>query len=104
MKPINVDKYQPLMVGGGGLGIDGPQGLVRRVLFYNVLYWGFPGDSDGKRIHLQCRRPQFNPWVGKIPWRREWLPTPVFLSGYPMDRGAWQATVPWVSKESDTTE
>jgi len=23
----------------------------------------------------------FNPWVGKIPWRREWLPTPVFLPG-----------------------
>ena len=23
----------------------------------------------------------FNPWVGKIPWRREWQPTPVFLSG-----------------------
>ena len=26
------------------------------------------------RIHLQCRRPGFNPWVGKIPWRRERLP------------------------------
>ena len=25
----------------------------------------------------QCRRPGFNPWVGKIPWRRERLPTPV---------------------------
>ena len=30
---------------------------------------------------MQCRRPRFNPWIGKIPWRREWLPTPVFLSG-----------------------
>ena len=29
----------------------------------------------------QCRRPRFDPWVGKIPWRREWLPTPVFLPG-----------------------
>ena len=27
------------------------------------------------------QRPGFNPWVGKIPWRREWLPTPVFLPG-----------------------
>ena len=26
-------------------------------------------------------RPRFNAWVGKIPWRREWLPTPVFLPG-----------------------
>ena len=30
-------------------------------------------------FHLQCRRSRFNPQVGKIPWRREWLPTPVFL-------------------------
>ena len=29
---------------------------------------------------LQCRRLQFNSWVGKIPWRRDRLPTPVFLS------------------------
>jgi len=28
-----------------------------------------------------CRRPEFDPWVGKIPWRRKWLPTPVFLPG-----------------------
>ena len=33
------------------------------------------------RICLQCGRPGFNPWVGKIPWRRERLPTPVFWPG-----------------------
>ena len=33
------------------------------------------------KICLQCRGPEFDPWVGKIPWRREWLPTPVFLPG-----------------------
>ena len=27
------------------------------------------------------RIPRFNPWVGKIPWIKEWLPTPVFLPG-----------------------
>ena len=32
-----------------------------------------------QRIHLQCRRPQFDSWVGKIHWRRDRLPTPVFL-------------------------
>ena len=31
--------------------------------------------------HLQCRRRGFDPWVGKIPWRRERLPTPVFWPG-----------------------
>ena len=34
-----------------------------------------------KKIHLQCRRPGFNPWVGKIRWRRAWQLTPVFLPG-----------------------
>ena len=37
--------------------------------------------SDGKESACQCRRPRFNPWVKKISWRREWQPTPVFLSG-----------------------
>ena len=36
----------------------------------------------------QCRRPRFNAWVGKIPWRKKWLPTPVFLLGNFMVRGA----------------
>jgi len=37
-----------------------------------------------KEPACQCRRPKrcrFNPWVGKIPWRRAWQPTPVFLPG-----------------------
>ena len=42
---------------------------------------GFPGGSDGKRIHLQCRRPGFDPCVGKIPWKRAWQSTPLFLPG-----------------------
>ena len=42
---------------------------------------GFPCGSAGKRIHLQCGRPGFDPWVGKIPWRREKLPAPVFWPG-----------------------
>ena len=42
---------------------------------------GFPGGSDSKSVCLQCGRPGFNPWVGKIPWRRKWQPTPVLLPG-----------------------
>jgi len=26
-------------------------------------------------------RHEFNPWIGKIPWRRAWQPTPVFMPG-----------------------
>ena len=48
-----------------------------------LLSWphGFPGGSHGKESDCQCGRPGFNPWVGKIPWRRGWLPTPVFWPG-----------------------
>ena len=42
---------------------------------------GFPGGTNGKEPACRCRRPRFGPWVGKVPWRREWQPTPVFLPG-----------------------
>ena len=45
---------------------------------------GFPGGAGGKEPACQCRRPKrrgFHPWVRKIPWRRAWQPTPVFLPG-----------------------
>ena len=53
---------------------------------------------------LQCRRPGFSPWVGKIPWRREWLPTPVFLSGEFHGQRSLVGYSPCGHKESDTTE
>ena len=43
--------------------------------------------------HIFRLNPGFNPWVRKIPWRRKWQPTPVFLPENPMDGGAWWATV-----------
>ena len=42
--------------------------------------------------------------VGKIPWRREWLPTPVFLPGESHGQRSLVGCVPWGHKESDTTE
>ena len=66
----------------------------------------FPGGTSGKEPACQCRRGKrrgFDPWVRKIPWRRAWQPTPVFLPGESMDRGAWQATVHRVA-QPDTTE
>ena len=41
----------------------------------------FPSGSDGKESACQCRRPRFQPCFGKIPWRRAWQRTPVFLPG-----------------------
>ena len=45
---------------------------------------GFPGGSVVKKPTCQCRRhkrQRFDLWIGKIPWRRVWQPSPVFLSG-----------------------
>ena len=58
----------------------------------------FPGGSAG-RVHLQCERPGFDPWVENIPWRRERLPTPVFWPGE--FHGLYS---PWGRKGSDMTE
>ena len=51
---------------------------------------GFPGGASGKEPACQCRRHKrhgFEPWVGKIPWRRAWQPTPVFLPGESHEQG-----------------
>ena len=56
------------------------------------------------RICLQCRRPRFDPGVGKIPWRREWLSTAVFLPGELHGQGSLASYSTWSHKESDMTE
>ena len=56
------------------------------------------------KSHLQCRRPRFGPWVGKIPCRREWQPTPVFLPGESHGQRSLVGYSPLGCKESDTTE
>ena len=53
---------------------------------------------------LQCGRPGFDPWVGKIPWRRTWQPTPVFCLEYPHGQKSLASYSPRVIKKSDTTE
>ena len=47
------------------------------------------------RICLQCRRSGFDPWVGKMPWRRECLPTPVFLPGEFHGQKSLVVNSPW---------
>ena len=56
------------------------------------------------RICLPSRRPGFNPWVGKITWRRKWKPSPVFLPGESCGRRNLVGYSPRGHKESDTTE
>ena len=41
----------------------------------------FPGGASGREPTCQCRRHEFDPWVRKMPWRRKWQPTLVFVPG-----------------------
>ena len=67
-------------------------------------YQGFPGGISGKEPACQLRRCRFNPWVGKIPWRRKWQPTPVFLPGESHGQRSLVGYDPQGHKESGTTE
>ena len=50
------------------------------ILMHVLVYMpGFPWWLRRWSVCLQGGRPGFNPWVGKIPWRRKWQPTPVLL-------------------------
>ena len=52
----------------------------------------------------QCRKRRFDPWLRKIPWRRKWQPTPVFLPGKLHGQGSLVGYGPWGCKELDITE
>ena len=53
---------------------------------------------SGKESTCQCRRCGFDPWLGKIPWRRTRQSTPVFLLGKSHAIAAWQATAHGIAK------
>ena len=72
-------------------------GLGRRL-------WGIPWWLRWWRICLQFRRLRLNPWIRKIPWRREWQPTPVFLPGEFHGQRSLVGYNPWDRKELDMTE
>ena len=62
-----------------------------------------PSWLSGKDSACQCRRRGFNPRVGKIPWRRKWQPTPVFLAGKSHGQRSLASYSPRVCKELDVT-
>ena len=69
-----------------------------------MRHMGFPRGSDGKESACNSGEPGFNPWVGKIPWRREWQPTPVFLPGESHGQRSLAGCSSYGGKELDTTE
>ena len=79
-------------------------------------FWGFylrnnglekNGWRSGKEPACQrrrCKTHGFSSWVGKIPWKRKWQPTPVFLPGKFNGQRSLVGHSPQGCKESDTTE
>ena len=75
--------------------------LTRWLLSWYTVYLSVYGHLLPWECMVPCK---FNPWVRKIPWRRKWQPTPVFLPG---DSHGWRSLVgysPGGRKESDTNE
>ena len=68
---------------------------------------GFPGGASGKELTCQCGRHKihgFDPWVGKIPWKRGWQSTPVFFPGESHGQSNLAGYSPWGQRELDMTE
>jgi len=69
-----------------------------------MMLWGFSGVPVVKNLPANCRRHKrrgFDPWVGKISWRRKWQPTIVFCLKICLKNfteRVWQATVQSVAK------
>ena len=73
------------------------------ILSCYTAWWGLPRWLSGKESTCQCRRHRFNFRVGKIPWKRKWQPTAVFLLGKSHGQRGLAGYNPWGHKELDTT-
>ena len=82
------------------------------IRYFIVHFYNTAGRKNGRlswwlrrqRICLQCRRPGFDPWVNKVPWRREWQPTLVFLPGEIHAQRSLVGYSPWGHKTWDMTQ
>ena len=72
--------------------------LYMRPLHHSSIRW-----LSGKESACQCRRCQFSPWVGKIPWRRKWQSTPVFFPGKSHGQRSLAGCSPRGPKDLDTS-
>ena len=70
---------------------------------HTVFMLGLPWRLSGERIHLQCGRHRFDPWVRKILQRNEWQPTSVFMPGESHGPRSLVGYTPGGCKESNTT-
>ena len=78
-----------------GWGVSNDSQREGRIIKLLSLTKDFPDGSDGKSVCLRSRRPRFDPWVVKIPWKREWQPTPVLLRGELHGQRSLLGKSPW---------
>ena len=93
--------------GKGQCGTSGDargSGRVGGVVVRWVNIGELPRWISSKESTCQCRRHKFDPWVRKVPCRRKWQPTPVFLPGKFHGQRSLAVYSPWGGKELDTTE
>ena len=103
--------------GAGGTGLQHPNlrsdtiqhvtapdltlGLSTFYYFFCYLSMGFPGGARAKESACQCKRYKrcgFDLWVRKIPWRRPWQPTPVFLPGESHGQRSLRGYSAWIKQ------
>ena len=77
-------------VPGGSVGKESAAKKKKRRICHNTVQYSWAS---------QCQRPGFDPWLRKIPWKKEWLPTPIFWPGE-----FQRLKIVHGSKELDTTE
>ena len=68
------------------------------VLTCFMVLMGLPWWLSDKESACQCRGREFDPWVGKIPWRKKWQPIPIFLPGVHHGQRSVVGYSPWVTK------
>ena len=100
------------------LGVNKPRSPDRRVIntsdmyffkqiLFSIMVYCTSQVAQWLRIRLPMqvlRRPRFDLWIGKIPWKKKWQPIAVFLPGKPHGQRSLVGYSPWGCKELDTTE
>ena len=80
--------------------LNQPKGFLKIFFFFFFLTEVLHSGSDGKESACSAG----DPWVGKIPWRKEWQPTPVILPGESHGQRRLMDYTSWGGEELDTTE
>ena len=77
--------------------------LQEKLYELSINGYGLPKWLRGEESSCQCRRSEFDPWVGKIPWKGNGNPLQYSCLENPMNRGTWVTKVHGITKKSDTT-